>query len=247
MPDQHNRIEYTFIKRLVGEPYYRLLDYAVDVCPTISFSAVPHCGGDELRLTTTTLELFGKLKPFHEKTYVHTEEGYRPRTIFKHRYSRECAEILKPVAECIDDWYLLGLPEDLTIYRKDGSRWLEMCSREDFTTMFLTHEEHDRLVDAIPELSPALAPDSDDPDVIRRNHIATLHDLTESEDVQECLRGLINLRTYVSEETNAALVRLCDNRDVDIAHQAARYLAERKHPQAQELQARVWARAKESH
>ena len=121
--NQETRIEYLFRKKPHKEHYDLLLDYGLPQCDKCSF--ILRSGLDmssELKSLMMSLESF----------FISSNDTSEwPGTISKeivqiyyYAYVRQLIPVYKDILLRPYHWWESNLPEDLCLYRKDGSVWL---------------------------------------------------------------------------------------------------------------------------
>ncbi len=132
--------------------YGCILDYASTVCGSLSLVV-----RTSLMLSASGYLVLEKLNPFLVEI---SEVNKWPGTIllggtaslYKFAYNRESGTLLKEVASNVFDWIQPDFPEDLCLYRPDGSVWLTTISHERDAYLSVTSIETEEIKLICPDL-----------------------------------------------------------------------------------------------
>jgi hypothetical protein len=72
----------------------------------------------------------------------------------RYRLEHASLAVLLDAGNSLFDWVQLALPEDLSLFRGDGTAWLTTIAHEHEAYFTLTSPERERLLAAVPELAP---------------------------------------------------------------------------------------------
>lgn len=156
MDNKCTRKTYDISKKLQREDYQLLLDYALEWCTKCSFVTRFDLGSSE------NMQLFiSKMENYLLSKY---ETDIWPGThilvyalIRVYSYEQKVVTVLKHVSNLIYDWQQPDIPEDMCIYRSDGSVWLGSIAHEKVAWLNLSKTELDLLHDSSPRLFGLLA------------------------------------------------------------------------------------------
>jgi hypothetical protein len=159
IPSQGERQAQEFV--LVTEPraaaYEQLVDFGSRLCP--AFSLVLHHRNP---LDAVARIVLARLDPHlvssdDVREWPGTELwfGYTA-TLHRYRLNADSATVLREAAGALYDWQHPALPEDLCLYRQDGSAWLVTVAHEADASVFLRPDEYEAVRVGAPELAACL-------------------------------------------------------------------------------------------
>ena len=148
--EARERVEVVIANTLSATQYRALLDVALQFCTRALLvvrleTDLSHDGQMVLRA----------LEPFDLRQEVADEwPGTRlldsVAQLNHFRYDFGSVEALSNVAETLDEWAQPELPEDLCIFREDGSVWLASVADESDFELDLTQDEVDAVIRGVP-------------------------------------------------------------------------------------------------
>jgi len=136
-----------------GTQYARLLSAAVAVCPHASLVVRPEIGLSERgERLLRALERFG-LARSQVMEWPGTRLFDHAATLCWFDYGGPSQDGLLEFADALYQWRQPELPEDLCLYRADGSAWLATIAHERDAFLDLDEAEHARLLRTVPGLA----------------------------------------------------------------------------------------------
>lgn len=147
------RFQVNLLREIKGDLYRHLLDYAVAECSVALLVVRP----------TISIELSGrKLLNNLDKFLVSKSECSQwPGTVllygataqvFQYKFNLESALLFKQAVSGLYEWVQPTLPEDLCLLRNTNEPWLVSISHEQDSYFYISKNEEDSLVAALPEL-----------------------------------------------------------------------------------------------
>jgi hypothetical protein len=115
---------------LCGQDYFDILDYVTEICDSVSLVTQKSNG-----LSANGHLILEKLHPFineisDAESWPGTKLFGHTARLYKYAYNRDVASLLKSVTSCLFNWIQPDYPEDLCLYRPDGSVWMTTISHE---------------------------------------------------------------------------------------------------------------------
>jgi len=148
---------YEFVSEPKGKTYEMLLDHALMTCNTALLVV-----RDSVRLEASAEKILKKLDKFlkskvNDSKWPGTKLLYgATATIYRYKYNGNSAEVLKEATERLYGWQQPKLPEDLCLFRPNGSSCLVSIAHEKNGYLELTQEEYKQLLERYREISSLL-------------------------------------------------------------------------------------------
>ena len=146
-----NRKDYDLKSRLRQEHYNALIDYAAEYCTKCSFVVQPQLlSNEKMQSFMYNMEQY-LLSRFESDVWPGTNI-FGKALVYVYSYEPHVITILKNVSRGFVDWQQPNNPEDMAIYRPDGSVWLGSIAHERVAWLSLSDDELGILHYSLPEL-----------------------------------------------------------------------------------------------
>jgi hypothetical protein len=150
---ENTKINYALKRELRGTLYRGLLEYALNHCSEAVVVVRSH-----ISLGNGAKELLERLTPYLRQ--VEGESPWLGAQLFdsqaqfqKFTYCRESLQILLESSKKLYEWEQPALPEDLSLFRSDGTDWLVTMAHSKQAYLSLKREERAALIAAIPKMA----------------------------------------------------------------------------------------------